>query len=183
MSVTPRHTVFITFHHEDQEFRDWFVDMLEGHVVDRSVGDGDIDDWLSVETIRRKIRDEFIADATVTIVLIGKCTWRRKYVDWEIGSSLRDTEYNPRCGLLGIFLPTHPDYKKEKYRPWLMPPRLAENCVGRDPYAKLYDWSQNTLWVQRWIHRAFLRRDRRPPSNSTLSFVNNRGGSCYRGWQ
>ena len=183
MSDPPRHKVFITFHHEDQRFRDSLVDALGSHVVDRSVSDGDIDDGLRVETIRRKIRDEFIADATVTIVLIGRCTWQRKHVDWEISSSLRDTEYNPRCGLLGILLPTHPDYKTGKYRLQLIPPRLAENCTGEDPYAVTYNWPQNTLQVQQWIHKAFLRRNGRPPSNSTQSFANNRSGDCDRGWQ
>ena len=72
--------------------------------VDRTVGDRDIDDWLSVGTIRRKIRDEFIADATVTIVLIGKCTWQQKYVDWKIGSSLRDAEYNSRVTIIENFV-------------------------------------------------------------------------------
>lgn len=183
MSDPPRHKVFITFHHEDQKFRDLFVDMLGGHVVDRSVGDGDIDDMLHVDTIRRKIRDEFIADATVTIVLIGRCTWQRKHVDWEINSSLRATEYNSRCGLLGILLPTHPDYKTGQYQLPLIPPRLAENCTGEDPYALMYSWSQDTSYIQQCIHKAFLRRDGRPPSNSTQSFANNRSGDCDRGWQ
>ena len=70
--------------------------MMEGDIVDRSVEDGDIDDTnLSTETIRQKIRDDFIADATVTVVLIGPCTWQRKHVDWEIGSSLRATQRTP----------------------------------------------------------------------------------------
>lgn len=183
MSDTPKHKVFVTFHHKDQKFRDSFVDMLESHVVDRSVGDGDIGDGLHVDTIRRKIRDKFIADATVTIVLVGRCTWQRKHVDWEINSSLRDTEYNSRCGLLGILLPTHPDYKKKKYRRRLVPPRLAENCTGEDPYAVIRDWSQNTSQIQRWIHKAFLRRNGKSPSNKTQSFANNRSGDCGRGWQ
>ena len=89
MSGYPRHKVFISFHHEDQAYKDSFVRMMESNIVDRSIDDGDIDDGLAVDTIRRKIRDEFIADATVTVVLVGACTWQRKHVDWEIGSSLR----------------------------------------------------------------------------------------------
>ena len=182
MSAPPRHKIFVSFHHEDQGYRDSFVRMLEGHVVDRSVGDGDIGDGLRVETIRRKIRDEFIADATVTVVLIGRCTWQRKHVDWEIGSSLRNTEYNPRCGLLGILLPTHPDYNARKYHIRLIPPRLAENCQGMDPYAPLYAWSWDALNIREWIHEAFRRRNGTPPNNGTPPFVNNRSGDCCRGW-
>ena len=33
--------------------------------------------------MRQKIRDEYIRDATVAIVLIGPRTWQRKHVDWE----------------------------------------------------------------------------------------------------
>ena len=40
-------------------------------MIDQSVDDGDIDDDnLATETIRIYIRDRFIRDATVTIVLI-----------------------------------------------------------------------------------------------------------------
>ena len=118
-----------------------FVTVMKDDIVDKSVEDGDIDDCnLKVETIRQKIRDDFIADATVTVVLIGPCIWQRKHVDWEIGSSLRDTAKNPRCSLLGILLPNHPDFGKRTYTPRLTPPRLADNCRGDDPYACIYNW-------------------------------------------
>ncbi len=114
MPQTQRDKVFISFHHEDQKYKERFAKMMKGDIVDKSVKDSDIDDRnLKTATIRQKIREDFIADATVTVVLIGPCTWKRKHVDWEIGSSLRDTKKNPRCGLLGILLPNHPDFGKE----------------------------------------------------------------------
>lgn len=184
---TPRHKVFVSFHHDDQKYKDWFVTVMKDDIVDKSVEDGDIDDLkIKTETIRQKIRDDFIADATVTIVLIGPCTWQRKHVDWEIGSSLRDTRKNSRCGLLGIWLPNHPDFGRQKYNPRLMPPRLADNCGGDDPYACIYDWpgQQATEQIRRWIHKAFQRRDesRTPPNNSRVLFGNNRSGDCSEGW-
>ena len=84
---SPRHKVFISFHHEDQFYKDRFAQIMEYDIVDKSVEDGDIDDNLMVETIRQKIRDDFIADATVTVVLIGTTTWQRKHVDWEIADT------------------------------------------------------------------------------------------------
>lgn len=138
MNTTERHKVFVSFHHEDQCYKDDFVNMMEDDIVDKSVEDGDIDDDnLSTETIRQKIRDEFIRDATVTVVLVGPCTWQRKHVDWEIGSSLRDTRRNPRCGLLGMLLPSHTNYGSKKYTPRLIPPRLADNCGRDDPFARI----------------------------------------------
>ena len=124
-SNTPRHKVFISHHDEDREHKDRFVHNMGDSIFDCSVQVDDIDDTnLQVDTIRRHIRDDYIADATVTIVLIGPCTWQRKHVDWEIGASLRDTRNNSRCGLLGIILSNHPDHGKSTYRPRLVPPRL-----------------------------------------------------------
>ncbi len=183
MYQSPRHRVFISFYHEDQAYKDWFLQMMGGDIVDESVGDGDIDDDnLSTETIRQYIRDNFIRDATVTIVLIGPCTWQRKHVDWEIGSSLRATRLNSRCGLLGILLPNHPDAAANRYNLNLVPPRLADNVNGNGPYAAVYNWSYNANEIRNWIHQAFVRRDGTPPNNGRRQFRNNRSGDCSRGW-
>ena len=188
MPQTKRPNVFISFHHDDQKHKDCFVQMMKGDVVDKSVKDRNIDDQnMRTATIRQKIRDNFIADATVTVVLIGPCTWQRKHVDWEIGSSLRKTKKNPRCGLLGILLPNHPDFGKEEYEPRLIPPRLADNCKGDAPYARIYRWpgSPNEVnRVRQWIHRAFKRRKKTPdPDNSREQFSRNRKGKCSAGWR
>lgn len=184
MSDVPRHKVFISFHHEDQCYKDDLVEILEGHIVDKSVEDGDIDDNLQTDTIRQKVRDGFIRDASVTIVLVGPCTWQRKHVDWEIGSSLRDTKKNSRCGLLGILLPNHRNYAKKTCDPHLIPPRLADNCDGNDPFARTYDWPRT--WrasnIKKWIHTAFKRRNGLPPDNSRPQFKRNRSGECADGW-
>ena len=175
MYQIPRHKVFISFHHEDQFYKNLFVEILGDDIVDKSVEDGDIDDSdLTTDEIRRKIRNDFIQDATVTVVLVGPCTWQRKHVDWEIGSSLQKTKRNPRCGLLGIWLPNHPDYEKEKYKPCLLPPRLADNYKGNDSYAQIYDWSPQTSDIRCWIHRAFERRNRTAPNNGRPQFKQNR---------
>ena len=180
-----RHKAFISFCHDDQEYKDLFVHMMGDDIVDKSVEDGDIDDDnIKTETIRQKIRDDFIADATVTVALIGPRTWQRKHVDWEIGSSLRDTKKNPRCGLLGILLPNHPDFGTKTYNPRLIPPRLADNCEGDDSYACIYDWpgQRATERIRQWIHRAFERRKGTPSDNSRVQFKRNRTGSCSDGW-
>lgn len=184
MYQSRRHKVFISFHHEDQFYKDQFVEMMGDDIVDQSVEDGDIDDDnLSTETIRQKIRDEFIRDATVTVVLIGPCTWQRKHVDWEIGSSLRATPRNSRCGLLGILLPDHPNHGSVSCRRNLIPPRLADNCNGEDRYAAIYDWSYASSLIRDWIHEAFECRDGTPPNNSRPQFKKNRGGPCSNGWR
>ena len=185
MTTTQRHKVFVSFHHaKDEYYKDLFCRAMGSDIVDKSVEDGDIDTYLKTDTIRGKIRDEFIADATVTVVLVGRCTWQRKHVDWEIGSSLRGTRKNPRCGLVGILLPTHPDHGRAKCRPHLLPPRLADNCGNQNPFAAIYDWPRpwDAITVRRWIHVAFERRQAVNPNNARQQFARNRSGSCDHGW-
>ncbi|MCZ0942663.1 MAG: TIR domain-containing protein, partial [Gammaproteobacteria bacterium] len=129
MAIVPVPKVFISYYHnEDQEYKDRLIQALGSKAVDMSVSPGDIhDESLPLDEIRRRIRDNHIADATVTIVLIGSCTWQRKHVDWEISASLIHRRNNPRCGLLGLLLPTHLDFgkKPQNRNSRLIPQRLA----------------------------------------------------------
>ena len=184
--MTRRHNIFITYYHDhDQRAKDRFVRMMGDNIVDMSVDIGDIPDTNQpTEATLQRIREDYIAQASVTVVLIGRCTWQRKYVDWEIAASLRETQTNLRCGLLGIVLTSHPDFERQSYRSRLIPPRLAANCDGDDPFASIYDWSGDPAKVRGWIHLAFLRRRNQPdPDNSYPLFADNRHTDCSRGWQ
>ena len=183
MNQTPRHRVFISFHHDDQYYKNWFLQMMGDDIVDESVGDGDIDERRPTDETREYIRDKFIREATVTIVLIGPCTWQRRYVDWEIGSSLRKTRLNSRCGLLGILLPNHPNAGAEQFSLNLVPPRVADNVGGHDPYATIYNWSSDANEIRNWIDHAYNRRDGNPPNNSRPQYKNNRSGNYSTDWQ
>ena len=72
--ATPRHQVFVSYHHEfDQGYRDAFERLFANTydiLVDKSVQIGDIGQNLKVATIRQKIRDEYLRDSTVTVVLV-----------------------------------------------------------------------------------------------------------------
>ena len=123
------HNVFVSYHHTepDQTYRNNFEKFfanIHEIMISKSVQIGDIDQNLQTDTVRQKIRDEYLRDATVTIVLIGANTWQRKHVDWEISSSIRDTTKNPRSGLLGIFLPSYPMGEGNTFNPKTIPPRL-----------------------------------------------------------
>ena len=185
-NATPRHKVFISFHEQDIKYKEAFFHMMGWRIVDRSVDTGNINDTgLKTDTVRQKIRDEYIRDATVTIVLIGPCTWQRKHVDWEIGSSLRATRLNPRCGLMGIVLPNHSNHGKRRLDPHLIPPRLADNWSGDVPYSFIYHWPKPwaPAQVAEWIHRAFVRRNGASPNNKRDSFGRNwTRRKCAQGW-
>ena len=170
-----KHKCFISYHHADQKYKDAFVNFFDNAkdvFIDKSVEDVDIDDDCKTETIWQTIRDDYLSDTTVTIVLIGKETWKRKYVDWEISSSIRDTKNSSRSGLLGILLPTHPSYGKEGYDKSIIPPRLYDNC--KCGFAKIYDWTNNSASIKKWIDDAFERRTKILPDNSRDLFKKNR---------
>ena len=116
-------------------------------------------------------------DSSVTVVLIGSETWKRKHIDWEISSSISDTKYNPRSGLIGILLPTYPGYSKNKYNHYTIPPRLYDNIEKK--FAVIYNWTDDSNKIQDWIHEAFLRKARVLPDNSRPLFRNNRSGDRW----
>jgi hypothetical protein len=87
MATHPVHRVFISYHHaNDQAYAEALVTLNESLKIfeDYSVDTGDIDSDLPPQTIRRKIRDEFLRESSVTVLLVGTGTAGRKHVDWEI---------------------------------------------------------------------------------------------------
>ena len=113
----PRHKVFISYyHHDDQTYKDILINMqelnpdtwqLQSIFEDCSVYENEIDDTgLTSEQIRCIIRDEYIKDATVLILLCGQNTRKRKHIDWEIHAAMYDSDKNPQMGILVINLPT-----------------------------------------------------------------------------
>jgi hypothetical protein len=112
--LTPavRRKCFISYHHDDENEVTSFInkfDHAHNMFISRGLGStmiGDIINSNNDEYIMSRIRQLYLSDSTVTIVLIGNCTWARRYVDWEIQSSLRSGEKTTPNGLLGIKLPS-----------------------------------------------------------------------------
>lgn len=105
----PKHRVFISYHHaQDQAYKEALLRLnaIHGVFVDASVDTGDIDERWDDETIRQKIRDEYLRDSSVTVVLVGLGTRARKHVDWEIYSSMFNGKVNKQSGVLVINLPS-----------------------------------------------------------------------------
>ena len=74
------HRVFISYHHaNDQWYKDTLVEFGKKYNIfeDYSVDTGDISDDLTTEQIRETIRDEYLRDSTVTILLVGTETKNR----------------------------------------------------------------------------------------------------------
>jgi len=107
--INNKHKVFISYHHaNDQVFKETLLQLneLHGLFIDASVDTGDIDENLNDDVIRQKIRDDYLKDSTVTIVLVGMETKNRKHVDWEIYSSMFNGKVNKQSGVLVVNLPS-----------------------------------------------------------------------------
>jgi hypothetical protein len=103
------HRVFVSHHHaNDQLVKEELVRWAKVNdiFIDWSVDTGDISDDLNDQQIREKIRDEYLRESTVTIVLVGTETKYRKHVDWEIFSSMYDGRVNKKSGIIVINLPS-----------------------------------------------------------------------------
>ena len=170
-----KHKVFISYHHDnDQGHREALTDFNDkyGIFIDASVDAGDIDDELDDEAIREKIRDEYLQDSSVTIVLVGTETRRRKHVDWEIYSSMYNGAVNKQSGILVINLPTtgcthftanHGDEEKAEIYPdttsWTsisereeydrrypyMPERIIDNLLNKKAKISVTNWDKLTV--------------------------------------
>ena len=165
-----KHKVFISYHHaNDQYYKETLLksNIYDDIFIDASVDTGDIDENLSDESIRQKIRDEYLRDSTVTIVLVGTETKNRKHVDWEIYSSMYDGQVNKKSGVLVINLPTtgctyytaaHGDEEKSEIYPstssWTsiktrkeyeerypyMPARIIDNLLKAEVKLSVTNW-------------------------------------------
>ncbi|MFB4342762.1 TIR domain-containing protein [Pantoea sp. CS_6] len=95
------HKTFLSYHHaNEQDLKDEIIKNFGGaNFIDKSVSDGDISTTISEESIMRKIREDYLDDTTVTIVLIGSETKNRPFVNSEIQASLWGENYN---GLIGV---------------------------------------------------------------------------------
>ena len=159
--MSNRHRVFLSFHHaNDEVYKRRFEQLFcaaEKAVYSHSVNDVEIDSGLPAERIRQTIRDKYLRNSSVTVVLVGTDTWRRKHVDWEISSSLRHTTLNRRSGLVGLILPSRWDHYSG-FTPNLrtMPARLVDN-VQRG-YASLHPWTEDVYQMVNIIHNAWSQR-------------------------
>ena len=173
-----RHKVFISYHHDDEEEVKKFINTFDKErkvFITRILGAGmssDIIKSTNTDYVMRRIRQLYLQDSTVTIVMLGKCTWARRYIDWEIKASLTQGSRIPN-GLLGIKLPS---YHGNGY-----PKRLNENLKAKDSietdcYARAinYPRSKSTLRIE--IEDAYKARTDRDHliKNSRDRFLYNR---------
>ena len=172
-----RHKCFISYHQDDEAAVIEFIDDFNEVFIAKILGVSDADDFINSsdkDYVMRRIRELYLTDSTVTIILLGNCTWARKYVDWETASTLRNDLNNKRSGLLGISL-------RETVT---APKRLSDNLPktnGSDGYGRWIEYPNSNQFLRSWIDDAFNARDDAARhslvNNSSALFKNNRACS------
>lgn len=158
-----RRKCFLSYHVADADEVTAFIDSFGDVFIPKVLGVSDESPFIDsddTDYIMDKIREDHLTDSTVTIVLVGKCTWARRFVDWEVYSTLRNDKNNRRSGLLAIEL-------KSVKGDSTLPARVSDN-VKRDAnkkdvgYARwiAYPISKETL--RSYIEDAFTARTSRP---------------------
>ncbi len=125
----------------------------------------DIINSQDTDYVMSQIRKRFLADSTVTIVLIGPCTWARKFVDWEIQSSLRQPADGRPNGLMGILVDKEMDSGTA-------PERLKLNLDSG--YAKWWKYPSSSTSLSGLIDQAFEAR-----TSLTSKIMNSRERFTY----
>jgi len=157
-----RHKCFISYHHDDQKAVEEFIETFDHErevFLARALGAGmeqDIIDSDDTDYVMRRIRELYLKDSTVTLVLMGKCTWARRYVDWEIQASLRSGETVTPNGLLGITLPSYP--KSGGQFPNRLNLNLKQSDDQKDCYARWIEYPTRKDILSNAIDAAFKRR-------------------------
>ena len=162
-----RHKCFVSYHQDDEDEVIKFIYDYSSVFIAKVLGVSDDDDFIDssdTDYVMRRIRELYLTDSTVTIVLIGRCTWARKYVDWEIASTLRNDSNNKRSGLLGVVLPS--------VGTLTLPYRLYDNVPktdGTDGYARYMYYPASNYALRTNIEDAFNARS----NYSRYSLIDN----------
>ncbi len=149
----------MSYHAADADEVKTFIEDY-GHVfIPKVIGVSDEDDFIdSNDTgyVMQQIRDKYLRDSTVTIVMIGACTWARRYVDWEIYSTLRRDKLNRLSGLMAVTLPSVSKISRQ------LPPRLNDNVDGdNESYARWWKYPESATQLRDCIEDAYQARTSR----------------------
>ena len=149
-----RRKCFVSYYSGDSAEVSIFLRNFGDVFIPKSIGVGDGDDFINsndTNYVMGRVREKYLGDSTVTILLIGACTHSRRYIDWELKASLRQGEYIPN-GLLGIVLP----YLGGSSH---LPPRFKDNWEADQAcYAAYHPYPTSKEQLRNWIEIAYARR-------------------------
>ncbi len=156
---TTRHKCFVSYHAADSVEVQQFIEQFGETFIPRVIGVSDDDPWVdssNTDYIMSLVRERYLGDSTVTIVLVGRCTWARRYVDWEVYSSLKQYAGSQINGLMAVTLPSAANYSSKQ-----LPARVDDNVIDVDGYARWYKYPSTQLSLRNQIETAFGYRSSR----------------------
>ena len=174
-----RRKCFISYHHDDEYEVQQFIqnfDHDQDVLIARGIGAGmagDIIGSSNDDYIKDRIREKYLRDTSVTIVMVGKCTWARKFVDWEVAASLRNTATTTRSGLLAITLPSATGYYVKK-----LPERVRDNVDGENGYARWWKYPSSASSLASMIETAYEYRSTRGHLVNNSRVLRSSNSSC-----
>lgn len=177
--------IFVSFHQEDEfevtvfckRYAQFFDEIRTLGIAEEGDEYADKINSDDSDYVMSQIRQRKISGTSCSVVLIGKCTWARRYVDWEIAATLRNNPTDPRGGLIAVQLPS-----AAENRSTTLPPRLElniERVDGNDVgYSRFYPPPPSDGSLAQWVDEAIERRDSMEPTvGSTLNLRVN-SSSC-----
>lgn len=174
-----RHKCFVSYHSADIDEVLKFVEQFNNVFIPRVIGVSDSDHFRDPinsndeDYIKNEIGTRYLTDSSVTIIFNGRCTWSRKFVDWEVASTLRNSLNNKRSGLLAI---TPPDGTLHTHLA-----RLADNLDKRgtgDCYARSYYYPTSEAGLRACIEDAFQARTARASLVKNSRALRTYNSSC-----
>jgi hypothetical protein len=154
--LSTRRKCFISYYREDRLAVEKFLRDFGDVFIPKEIGVRDSDDFINsndTNYVMSRIRATHLGDSTVTLCMIGNCTHSRRYIDWELKSSLRQGALYTPNGLIGILLP-------HMRNTGHLPPRLKENWQSDESkcFALYRSYPTTKSELRSWIEEAFRRR-------------------------
>ena len=191
---TPKRDVFISHFCDDEDEVNAFIyrwTVQEKIFTPKALGTFHNEEFIdsnNSEYVMSAIRRKYLMDSSVTILLVGRCTHGRRYVDWELKSSLRRGSNVPN-GLLAYVLPSAmPPSRNGLYEiPWEkrawphIPDRLAANWNYYCPeqsYARYSVMPNSGEQLRQDIEKAVEGRTSRAHLISNDSSMMGNNGRC-----
>jgi Thoeris protein ThsB, TIR-like domain len=150
-----RRKCFVSYYGGDRVEVEAFLQQFSDVFIPKVIGVSSSDDFINSTDsgyVMSKIREKYLGDSTVTLCMIGNCTHSRRYIDWELKTTLRRGSYIPN-GLVGIIL------RSAGTRAY-QPPRFFQNW-GRNEsagYAIYRSYPTSSSALTSWIEEAYKRR-------------------------
>lgn len=171
-----RHPTFLIYHPADGAEVDALADFFDHnrdvliHPRPGIAADAALTSSSDAGYILRRIRGVHMQRAAVGAVLVGRCTWASRLVDWSIKAALLPWEDAPSLGLFGLVLPSAREATAR------LPLRLQANLSSG--YACLHPHTYRLGTFARYIREAHQGRTARAEQIANQQVLQEQDSPC-----